>query len=217
MTDQLLIFCTKCGEPKPPTEEFFKPVYRCENKRKFRSHCRECDKAKMRELYLRNTQKYKDRAKHREIEKKAEIKAYKAAKYLANIDHEKAVRKAWREKQDPKVRYQQMKARMAADPQFRAQQNLGARFRQLIKNKPQGGLQRIVGYSYADLKRHLERQFDDEMSWENYGSYWEVDHILPVKSFNLPDEAAACWALTNLRPLHKQKNRQKSAQRLFLL
>lgn len=44
------------------------------------------------------------------------------------------------------------------------------------------------------------------MSWENYGLLWHVDHIRPVKTFRLPEQAKECWALENLRPLQKEIN-----------
>ena len=34
---------------------------------------------------------------------------------------------------------------------------------------------------YLDFyKRYLEKQFKPDMTWENYGTYWEVDHIIPL-------------------------------------
>ena len=69
-------------------------------------------------------------------------------------------------------------------------------------------------YSPQDLVEHLERQFDDKMSWDNYGSYWDVDHIypqslLPYDSLEHPN-FQKCWALSNLQPLEKRANQRKS-------
>jgi len=51
------------------------------------------------------------------------------------------------------------------------------------------------------------------MNWNNYGSYWHVDHIKPVAlfNFNAPDdkEFKECWSLENLRPLEKIENIKK--------
>ena len=67
-----------------------------------------------------------------------------------------------------------------------------------------------VPYTAEELKRHLEQQFTQEMSWENYGKYWHVDHIRPVCTFHYTSindaEFKECWALSNLRPLPKTKN-----------
>src|SRR3990167_7909663 len=72
----------------------------------------------------------------------------------------------------------------------------------------------FVGYSLADLVKHLEKQFDKKMSWENYGSYWWIDHKVPKSWFNYLKredvEFKKCWALNNLQPLEKISNIKKS-------
>lgn len=71
----------------------------------------------------------------------------------------------------------------------------------------------LVGYTLADLMTHLEAQFDDGMSWDNYGE-WHVDHITPQSwfTFDGPDDPAfhECWGLKNLQPLWAVVNRSKS-------
>lgn len=70
-------------------------------------------------------------------------------------------------------------------------------------------LERRLGYSPQELRKHLEKMFKDGMSWENYGD-WHVDHILPVSSFNYQSENDAefkeCWGLSNLQPLWAHDN-----------
>jgi len=80
----------------------------------------------------------------------------------------------------------------------------------------------LVGYTLADLMRHLERQFTKGMSWDNYGrNGWHIDHILPVSGFSFasPSDSdfRACWSLTNLRPLWEPNNISKGAKRLLLI
>lgn len=68
-------------------------------------------------------------------------------------------------------------------------------------------------YSYYDLRKHLEKQFTSKMSWGNYGSYWELDHIIPRRLFNIQDyeskDFKICWSLANIRPLSISENRQR--------
>lgn len=73
---------------------------------------------------------------------------------------------------------------------------------------------RLVGCSPKELKSHLENQFKLEMSWDNYGTYWEVDHRRPCASFDLLDETQQreCFHFSNLQPLTKTENRQKHAK-----
>jgi len=54
------------------------------------------------------------------------------------------------------------------------------------------------------------------MNWENYGSYWEIDHIVPLSAFKITsyeDESFKnCWSLKNLRPLQHSVNSSKKDQ-----
>lgn len=69
-----------------------------------------------------------------------------------------------------------------------------------------------VGCTMEELKQHLESQFDENMSWENYGDYWQIDHIIPVTSFDLTKEEdlMKCWNYKNLRPFPSDDNLKKS-------
>ena len=50
------------------------------------------------------------------------------------------------------------------------------------------------------------------MSWDNYGSYWEIDHIKPCDSFDLSnlEEQKECFIFTNTQPMKISDNRKKS-------
>lgn len=58
----------------------------------------------------------------------------------------------------------------------------------------------LLGYTYDELKKHLESLFTEGMSWENYGE-WHVDHIKPLISFNKDTHPSIVNALINLQPL----------------
>ena len=70
----------------------------------------------------------------------------------------------------------------------------------------------LVGCSRLHLQCHLERQFDEFMSWSNFGK-WHIDHIVPISAFDPsnPAEAAAMWHFTNLQPLWASDNIRKGA------
>lgn len=67
-----------------------------------------------------------------------------------------------------------------------------------------------VGYTVKDLMQHLTALFLPGMTWENYGSYWQVDHIKAQCFFvfeSMDDPVfKQCWALENLRPLESREN-----------
>ena len=85
------------------------------------------------------------------------------------------------------------------------------------KNKKGVHWESLVGYSAHNLKNHLEKQFTEGMSWENYGRYgWHIDHIIPISVFNFNGphdiDFQRCWALDNLQPLWAHDNLTKHAR-----
>ena len=70
----------------------------------------------------------------------------------------------------------------------------------------------VIGCTTKELARHLESKFTQGMSWDNYGTYWHVDHILPCASFDHTDDGQVkqCWHWTNLQPLEASRNITKS-------
>ena len=69
----------------------------------------------------------------------------------------------------------------------------------------------IVGCSPQSLKEHLEKQFVDGMTWENYGLYgWHIDHIIPLSSAKNEDELYKLCHYENLQPLWAEDNLKKS-------
>lgn len=145
----------------------------------------------------------------------AKLAAYKSAWYEANKHHQKPV---------DRERYNRLRReRLARDPTQRVHSAISGSVRKSLTTGKDGAKwQSLLGYSRGELMRHLERQFSAQMSWANYGSYWEIDHIVSLKTFgriSSPNDPMfkMAWSITNLRPLQKLKNRQKSAKRMFLL
>ena len=69
----------------------------------------------------------------------------------------------------------------------------------------------LLGCTPKFLKDWLEHQFDSKMSWKNYGSYWQIDHVKACTLFDLTkkEEQLACFNWTNLSPLERVKNISK--------
>jgi hypothetical protein len=70
----------------------------------------------------------------------------------------------------------------------------------------------LVGYNLESLKRHIEKQFKDGMTWENIGK-WHIDHRAPVVAFNYssPEDIdfRRCWELDNIQPMWAKENMKK--------
>lgn len=77
----------------------------------------------------------------------------------------------------------------------------------------------LIGCSINYLKNYLESQFDDEMSWSNYGLYgWHIDHVKPCVSFDLSieGEQRKCFNYNNLQPLWAEHNLSKGCNVVVL-
>jgi hypothetical protein len=70
--------------------------------------------------------------------------------------------------------------------------------------------QEILGCTNEELRQHLQKSFEDGMSWENYGQHrrtgqrvWNVDHIQSLAGFDLidPQQVRRAFHYTNLRPM----------------
>jgi len=119
-----------------------------------------------------------------------------------------------------KAHKKQIREKIAGDYTIRLHQAVSRAIRNHLKAgiKNKCKWETLIGYSVEDLKKHLEQQFDEKMTWENYGSYWQIDHIIPRRVFNFgkPEDIdfKRCWALNNLRPLEKNKNQHKQGKLL---
>lgn len=98
------------------------------------------------------------------------------------------------------------------DVVFRLSRLLSVGIYQALKeDKAERHWETLVSFTLEQLKEHLESQFTPEMTWDNMGSYWEIDHIIPKGTFSFETEKdrefQICWSLMNLRPLPMRENR----------
>jgi hypothetical protein len=104
--------------------------------------------------------------------------------------------------------------RLAVDPQFKIAKLTRSRLHNAVRqNFKSGSAVRDLGCSIAELKQHLERQFQPGMTWENYGE-WHIDHKRPLASFDLTDREQFLQAVhySNLQPLWASENCSKGAR-----
>jgi hypothetical protein len=96
--------------------------------------------------------------------------------------------------------------KQAAKPINRIIRNVRKRLRDVMHGKR--GALNVVGCTRKQLQEHLQSQFTDQMHWNNYGTYWHVDHIVPVSHFDLanPEHVKLVHHYTNLRPMEAVAN-----------
>lgn len=71
------------------------------------------------------------------------------------------------------------------------------------KAKKYNRSEKLLGCSMEFVFGYLESQFKPNMTWDNYGTKWHIDHIKPCCDFDLTkeEEQYKCFNYTNLRPL----------------
>lgn len=178
---------------------------------------RDAHSARSRQNYLRDKEKYIERARARR-ERLKETSPDSLRQY--NRERMANWRKVNIEKAR-KSRRESVAKRRATDPIYALNGRIGNAIRNSLKNgKSSRSWERLIDYSLDDLAKHIERQFLPGMSWENMRK-WHVDHILPLASFHYetPDdpEFKAAWAITNLQPLWKEDNLSKGAKVLTII
>jgi len=97
--------------------------------------------------------------------------------------------------------------------------NLDHRMEVLIRNSLKDGKgdrawEDLVGYTVEELKKHLEKQFEEWMTWDKFlKGEIVIDHIKPRSLFKYTSsedpEFKECWSLENLQPLEKIANLRK--------
>jgi len=107
------------------------------------------------------------------------------------------------------------KNRYYTDPAYRIKKVTGARIHEALKTYQTLKRNRTIEYlgcTMEEYTQYLENKFTPDMSWDNYGEYWEIDHIKPIDAFDLNHEEQLyeVFNYTNTQPLKKEENREKS-------
>lgn len=216
--------CIKCNENKDEIL-FVKNTNRCkdcmkEYKKNHRLNNKEKLKEKAAEYYIDNKEKIlkrvalnyeNNKSKKLEYQKKysqdnkEKISNYKSQ--YAKTNKEK-VREYKREYQNK---------RRKEDIIFMLKYSISRTIRNSLKCK---GLSKnkkskdILGCDIEFFKNYLEDRFTEEMSWNNYGIVWDIDHIIPLCTALTEEDVLKLNHYTNLQPLNSHINRNVKRDRL---
>jgi len=202
--------CTKCNQVK---DESFFGSHKL-TKDKLQCHCKECinlNSKKHRENnpewsrnhYLSKQEYYKKLTLDR-YKNNREVILNKQKEYATK--HRDQINKYHRERREN-------------NPNTRLANTLRSKISKNIKRldslKDQNTLNIVGLASWDDLKIHIESQFKEGMSWNNYGigknnTTWHIDHIIPISSANTLEEVKKLNHYSNLRPMWGSDNIRKS-------
>lgn len=144
-----------------------------------------------------------------------------ARRRAANPEPERERQRKWRQDNPDKVKANKRKTyeKKRKEPKFRLEEAVRSGMRKGLRlgSKASRKTFSLLGYSVTDLMEHLERQFQQGMTWQNYGrNGWHIDHKIPLSAhnYNTPDDIdfKRAWALSNLQPLWEPENISKSAK-----
>jgi hypothetical protein len=208
---------------------------------KIKGRCKECLRLRSRNYANANkTKKAESDRRYRENNKEAlkaskkvyvennleEVKLRQQNWYLSNRDEILEDRKEYRETHKNE-RNAHERDRRENDPVYRLRTNMSKLINHQMKkfsSSKDGSITQYLPYTIDELKRHLEKQFEPWMTWDNYGKYnaktwddnmpatwtWNIDHIIPQSSLPYSsinnDNFKKCWSLDNLRPLSAKQN-----------
>ena len=202
--------CTKCKVFKSYSE-FSK---RTLSKDGFKNHCKECCK----KYNTQNREKINKRQKEYYQQNKETAKKYYKEYYQQNKERIKEYHRNRREINGEYYK-EYKRERYHNDPTYRLRHLVSKAVRNALSNnngsKEGNSTWDALPYTPQQLREHLEAQFEEGMSWDNYGD-WHIDHIYPQSKLpyeSMDDEnLKIAWSLKNLRPLWAAENLTKSNQ-----
>ena len=199
--------CSKCKEVLP-VEKF---SYSSKSRDGLRYRCKECRKTEYtdsQEYYLKKRKIYYKQNKHKVLKMTKEYKQ-------RNLEWYQSYNKKYYEENADRMKENSKRSlyrRIEEDIGFKILQRLRKRMYEAVKgNVKSARTQRLIGCSVEQLQEHLEKQFTEGMSFDNYGE-WHVDHIIPCSSFDFTKEEQQreCFNYMNLQPLWAIDNLRKS-------
>lgn len=202
----------------------YQKEYRANNKEKISARnkiYREKNKEKLAEKNKKYYQENKEKieSQRREYSKKNASKLKEYQKWYNKVNKDRISERNKKYYQEHKEylkqqRNERTKYRTRTDPNFRMSRLCRKYVYRCLNNKKKKRTEEILGYSFNELKEHIESQFYNGMNWEVQN--WEIHHIRPLDTFNFLNEdgtdnyevikEANC--LDNLIPLFKEDHRR---------
>jgi hypothetical protein len=186
--------------------------------------CYACKRQNMSLDYARNTERVLETNRRSYTRHAAERVARSVAWHRRNPEASRAIKARYREANRSRINadsaaYQS--SRCLSDPAYHISKRVSKSLWNMLRGYKGGARwESILGYTARDLVEHLRPKLSPGMTLENYGSYWHIDHIVPVAYFrrrfsgNPIHAAKLCFALVNLRPLEAKTNLSKNAAML---
>jgi hypothetical protein len=163
--------------------------------------CRECERKHAREWKAANKEHALQYTRDWKAKNKEHVSEYNSSYSIENRDVIQKRSTAYHV-----MRYQ-------TDPNFRLARQIRSKCKVAIKNAnpPQSALENL-GCTQRFFKAWLQYNFTSNMSFENHGNVWHIDHAIPISKFDLNDEneRLKCCHWTNCQPMLARANQSKN-------
>jgi hypothetical protein len=137
--------------------------------------------------------KYAEKLKLSKPPKVKKEKVVKVKPPVRTLEEKRAYRRAYK------------KHKKATDVNYRMRINLSKRLYGVLHKThvKSASIIELLACDILFFRSYLENKFLPTMTWDNYGTVWHIDHIMPCAKFNLadPEEQKRCFHYTNLQPL----------------
>ncbi len=153
-------------------------------------------RAKWKAKYPLNKEKEMKSCRKWQKENPDRVRATKYRWICNNPEKAVACRRAWYKKK-------------YADPFYRLERNLRIRLTQTVSSKRKcATTEALLGCSMESFRIYIESKFEPGMTWGNYGSVWQLDHIMPcaIFDFSNPEHQKRCFHFSNIQPLFSKDN-----------
>lgn len=218
--------CIVCGQWKKETEFYF------HSNGKLRNNCKDCHNKPLNEQQKQCKNNYNN---ERYSNNRDKINALNRAHRQENKQEILAKEREYNKQNKEKILarkleynkryYEQNKEKILAKRKFSYYNTKYGIDRKLLNafSKYFTNLNKIIesdldyyglNYTFADVKIKFDILLGDmNLTYDDYGSKWELDHILPRNLFNYSSaddrEFQICWSLLNLRPILKEVNKSR--------
>ena len=195
--------CTKCSIEKSVTEYrviTLKPSGNRVGGTYVISYCKQCERDATRKRYFDNHEENKKKAREyarnmTDEQTEARLKRHR--------EWNREFRKSKKGKTYRRKLNQQPQQRLVNGYRKRLKKTLGGKFTS----------KSILQCDWKQFMLHIESQFTNKMSWDNYGVYWDLDHIIPLSAARVngtydEDLIIELSNWQNFQPLESVENQQ---------
>lgn len=122
--------------------------------------------------------------------------------YIKNKDKVIQRSKTWRQNNKEQYNLNQKEYREKNKILHNLRVRLSISLKKYLKENKKYNTIGYLGCSIKEYIVYLEKQFTEEMTWENYGTYWEIDHTIPLSK-------GGNFHYSNTTPMRISENRSK--------